>query len=145
MKDASYAVRIGYMGSLNGIVHKGIPVLSHDEIKPYNDKSLKYMIVSGQTFTETSLKCGFMTQHVISVNIVCKYALGSGTKKDSEEIADGVLSRVYPSPGRTGITVSSDFRIWNTRLLGNRTLVDETSDERIITKILTFQHEVEEY
>ena len=145
MKDASYALRVGYMTALGGLEHKSLPVISHDEIKPYNDDSKKYIVVSGQTFTETSLKCGPMSRHLISLNIVCKYALGAGTKRDSEDIGNDVLGRVYPMTGETGVSIDPDFGIWKTNFVSNRTLVEETSDERIITKILTFQHEVEEY
>lgn len=144
MKDASYPLRVGYMTALGGLSFKGQEIVSHDEIKPYDDDSSMYIVVSGQTFDETSLKCGFETEHIISLNIVCKYALGSGTKKDSEDISNEVLSRVYPSTGVTGVSISEGFNIWKTRLVGSRTLVEETSDERIITKILTFQHSISE-
>lgn len=133
------------MEALNGLTYKGTPVIAHDEIKPYNDSSKRYIVLSGQSFTETSIKCGPMSQHLISLNIVCKYVLGSGTKKDVEEIANEILSRVYPSTEETGIVIDGDFGIWKTRMIGNRNLVEETSDERIITKIITFQHEIEEY
>lgn len=139
--DPSYELRVGYMLSLANLTYKGANVPAFDEIRDSGDTSKNYIIVSGQTFTEDSLKCGFATDNAISLNIVTTFAKGTGTKKVSEEIANMIFDRVYPDNGETGIAINN-FHIWKTRLLMNKTLVDETADQRIITKILTFQHNI---
>ncbi|MFD2597524.1 hypothetical protein ACFSQ3_01065 [Sphingobacterium corticis] len=140
MKDASYSLRVAYIKSLEGIFFKDGEVFSYDEIADQEEKN--YIVVSGQSSSETSFKCGFSGDYMITLNIVCKYPIGSGTKKDSEEISNMVLERVYPSISTTGVVISEDFDIWNTRLVTNRTIVDETGSERVITKVLTFQHSI---
>lgn len=139
--DPSYELRVGYILALDNIIYKGALVPAFDEMRDSEDTSKNYIIVSGQTFTEESLKCGFATDNAISLNIVTTFAKGTGTKKVSEEIANMICDRVYPENGATGITINN-FHIWKTRLLMNKTLVDETADQRIITKILTFQHNI---
>ncbi len=139
--DPSFELRSGYIGSLANLMYKGVNVPAFDEIRDSGDVSKNYIIISGQTFTEDSLKCGFATDNAISLNIITTFAKGTGTKKTSEEIANMILDRVYPENGETGITINN-FHIWKTRLLMNKTLIDETADQRIITKILTFQHNI---
>jgi hypothetical protein len=141
MKDASYEIRVGYLNALDNLMIDNEGIISHDEIKPFDDDSMSYIVISGQTFVDSSLKCGFSTDHVISLNIVTKFVLGSGTKKKSEDIAEKVLQRVLLRPGKTAI-ITPSFNIWHTQV-NSRTLVDDT-DERIITKVLTFQHKINE-
>ncbi|MCY4779492.1 hypothetical protein ORI89_07510 [Sphingobacterium sp. UT-1RO-CII-1] len=140
MKDASYEIRVGYIMALEGLKLDNELIISHDEIKPFDDDSMTYIVVSGQTFTDTSAKCGFATDHAISLNIVTKFKLGYGTKKKSEDISNLVLARLIPESGDT-LIVTPNFHIWNTKLTMAKTVVDETT-ERIITKILTFRHEI---
>lgn len=139
--DPSYEVRVGYLVALQNLLYKDVLVPVFDEIRTSTDTSKNYIIISGQTFSEESLKCGFATSNAISLNIVTTFSLGTGSKKTSEEIANLVLERVYPENVETGITINN-FHIWKTRLTMNRTLIDETADQRIITKILTFQHNI---
>jgi len=139
--DPSYEIRVGYVEALDNLVYKSIPVPVFDEIRDSKDISTNYIIISGQTFTEESLKCSFATDNAISLNIVTTFPKGVGTKKVGEDIANMVLDIVYPENGETGIIVNG-FHIWKTRLIMNKTLIDETADQRIITKILTFQHNI---
>lgn len=141
MIDSGYEVRVGYIGKLNGLTYKSKIIRSYDEIADQDDNSQFYIVVSGQSSTDDSLKCGFSSLDLITLNIIGKYSLGSGTKKDVELIASDVMALVYPSPGKTGI-VTPNLNIWDTRLVMNKTLTDETSDKRIFTKLLTFQHRI---
>lgn len=141
MRNVGYELRVGYMTLLSSLSYKGKSVFIYDEIADPDDLSQFYIVVSGQTSTDDSLKCGFSTIDLISFNIIAKYQLGSGTKKDVEMIADSLLGLAIPYPGSTGLSIPS-LNIWDTKKITERDLIDESSSERIITKIITIQHKV---
>lgn len=141
MRNVGYELRVGYMTLLSSLSYKGKSVFVYDEIADPDDLSQFYIVVSGQTSTDDSLKCGFSTIELISFNIIAKYQLGSGTKKDVEMIADSLLGLAIPYPGSTGLSIPS-LNIWDTKKITERDLIDESSSERIITKIITIQHKV---
>lgn len=141
MRNIGYELRVGYMALLSALTYMGKEVIAYDEIADPNDSSQFYIVVSGQTSTDDSLKCGFSTIDLISFNIIAKYPLGSGTKKDVEMIADSLLALAIPSPGATGLNIPS-LNIWDTKMITDRNLIDDSSNERIITKIITIQHRI---
>lgn len=141
MRNVGYELRVGYMTLLSSLSYKGKSVFVYDEIADPDDLSQFYIVVSGQTSTDDSLKCGFSTIDLISFNIIAKYQLGSGTKKDVEMIADSLLGLAIPYLGSTGLSIPS-LNIWDTKKITERDLIDESSSERIITKIITIQHKV---
>ncbi|WP_254526989.1 MULTISPECIES: hypothetical protein [unclassified Sphingobacterium] len=141
MRNVGYELRVGYMTLLSSLSYKDKTVFVYDEIADPDDLSQFYIVVSGQTSTDDSLKCGFSTIDLISFNIIAKYPLGSGTKKDVEMIADSLLGLAIPYPGSTGLSIPS-LNIWDTKKITERDLIGESSSERIITKIITIQHKV---
>ena len=141
MMEAGYEIRVGYMNRLEGLTYKGMAAPAYDEVMSDEVAPRYYLVISGQTSSDDSLKCGFSSIDLITINIIATYSLGSGTKKDVEMIAKDVISRVHPAPGKTSI-VTPNLNIWSTTLITNRTQVEETSDERKIIKMLTFQHKV---
>lgn len=141
MIDTGYEIRVGYMKALSGFAYKGKVLITYDEIADEDDNSQFYFVISGQTSADNSLKCGFSSLDLISLNIVSKYNLGSGTKMDVETIGSVALQLLLPAPGKTGI-ITPNLNIWDSVLITNRNIIDETSSERIITKIITIQHRV---
>lgn len=139
--SSQYEVRVGYINALSGLSHNGVNVQAFDEIMSLGIAPKYYMILSGQSSTDDSKKCGFESIDIISINIISTYALGSGSKKDVEMIAESVKSRIISTPGHTDI-ITPSYHIWDTRLISDKNNIYETSNERKVIKILTFQHRI---
>lgn len=140
LKEISYVLRSAYFAKLEGAISIGgsmIPVF--DAFVP--KQAPNFFIVIKETYdADDSLKCGYASDVHCVLDIITRFQLGEGTSRISEEISGQIKALLVPNT----ITLLPDFKIWNTVNVMNKSLYEETSTGRIIRKILTFKHSIQQ-
>lgn len=143
MKLADKPLRHAYWNLLQGLVYKGNALPIYGENIPDSAPNF-YIALVNQTSTEEFLKCTFSTENHIMVNVVTKYKSGFGNEDDSQDIADLVARRVLIAPGKTGIDLSPDFKIFKSKLVMNKGLRDDTGTQNIMHRYVAFSHTIKQ-
>ena len=133
MKDASYALRVGYFALLDSAL--SVPVY---DAKADNLASGNYVIISEQTNSTDSSKDSFQYEHTITIDVVTRFTGNAATSKTADDIANAISQAVQPTPSTCGLTVTG-FNILTTNR-DSKDLKAQFGTEYIIRKLLTFSH-----
>lgn len=133
MKDASYALRVGYFALLDNVL--SVPVY---DAKADDAASGNYVVLSEQTDATDSSKDSFEYQHTITVDVVTRFKGNAATSKTADDIANAISQAVQPTPGTCGVTVTGFNILTTTR--SSKDLKAQFGTEYIIRKLLTFSH-----
>jgi hypothetical protein len=149
MKDASTAIRDAYLTALADIMVNSelVPVYDtqvNDTIAPYTRRNppKNYIILSNQTFTDRSPKCGFQTNQTMQVMCMTTFPAYSGNRSLSEQINSIVCQRVMVDR-QTDLALVG-FSNLETRVDLSRNQEEFTKDQNIFSKITIFSHIIQE-
>lgn len=137
MKDASYALRVGYFTLLDSVL--SVPVY---DAKADDSASGNYVVISSQSSVSDSSKDSFQYEHSITVDVVTRFQGNAATSKTADDIANAISDAIQPTPSTSGLTVTGFVVLTTNRDV--KEIKGQFGTEYIIRKILTFSHLMKE-
>lgn len=137
MKDASYALRVGYFTLLDSVL--SVPVY---DAKADDSASGNYVVISSQSSVSDSSKDSFQYEHSITVDVVTQFQGNAATSKTADDIANAISDAIQPTPSTSGLTVTGFVVLTTNRDV--KEIKGQFGTEYIIRKILTFSHLIKE-
>lgn len=137
MKDASYALRVGYFTLLDSVL--SVPVY---DAKADDSASGNYVVISSQSSVSDSSKDSFQYEHSITVDVVTRFQGNAATSKTADDIANAISDAIQPTPSTSGLTVTGFVVLTTNRDV--KEIKGQFGTEYIIRKILTFSHLIKE-
>lgn len=137
MKDASYALRVGYFTPLDSVL--SVPVY---DAKADDSASGNYVVISSQSSVSDSSKDSFQYEHSITVDVVTRFQGNAATSKTADDIANAISDAIQPTPSTSGLTVTGFVVLTTNRDV--KEIKGQFGTEYIIRKILTFSHLIKE-
>jgi len=141
MRDINKELRKAYFTALSGITNGGAPVPVYYMKLPTSVDALNYIVYRGLTSNDVSTKNSFDSDTGVVVEI---HTYTDGTNNNgnaSDEIADQVLQRIYPSPQSTLAVAGT--------VVSNTTVQDDTTQDftdsanrSYISRFITFIHRI---
>lgn len=113
MKDASYALRVGYFTLLDSVL--SVPVY---DAKADDSASGNYVVISSQSSVSDSSKDSFQYEHSITVDVVTRFQGNAATSKTADDIANAISDAIQPTPSTSGLTVTG-FVVLTLRCAGS--------------------------
>lgn len=137
MKDASYALRVGYFTLSDSVL--SVPVY---DAKADDSASGNYVVISSQSSVSDSSKDSFQYEHSITVDVVTRFQGNAATSKTADDIANAISDAIQPTPSTSGLTVTGFVVLTTNRDV--KEIKGQFGTEYIIRKILTFSHLIKE-
>lgn len=145
MNDVGTIIRKAYYDALNNnILVPGspsvyVPIVDEKLDSQITDADL-YMLVGAQTETPYANKTIFMTTVELTIRIVNRRK-ATNSKTLVEQVADNMLSILFPSKGHNGLTVSAPFKLISAVMSSPATYdFQKLEDGWQISKVLSFKN-----
>jgi hypothetical protein len=137
MRDCDKILRYAVAQALNGTVDVGGVIPVFDEAKSVSSTATKYILLSTQTQLNNNTQDSFMTDCTLDVEVCVR--TGASVSKDTlDDIANAVLTILFPTPISDGIASPSMAQITNFQFERSITrTVEITSTESLVRKIIT--------
>lgn len=150
MLEVSHHIRASYLTALASLKVGAISIPVHDEQLPAGvspasiNGGLAYVLILDQTETPTDFnKCGYIQSCSITLDVVTKFAKGSGGKLTSELISNEIQKIVLPFASN-GLTINSQFKIISVSKELSQGLVENTDTETAYRKIIIYTNKINE-
>ena len=139
LKEIGYELREAYLGRLDGAVFvNGVAIPFFDVFVP-NVIPDWFVVITDSYYADDSLKCGYGGDVHTTMDIVTRFRVGEGTSKIAELISGQIKGLLVPNT-----LVLPNFNIMNTINVMDKKINEETNTGRIIRKILTFKHTIQQ-
>jgi len=142
VKDITLPLRIGYGALLNNLTVEGNAIEVFDMMAP-KGANPPYVVIAGIGSFANNTKSSFGDEVVVDLLIYSRYDGDFGGREETDLIANEMLQRIIPSPGKSGVSASG-FNVYMAKKTDSQDETDYTSTGRKYRKRVTIEHLVEE-
>lgn len=146
MNDTAGAIRKAYFEALNNMVANpdggvtAIPVVDEKLDLNITEHDL-YILISGQAGTPRDVKNMWVKEEDINITVVNRRK-ATNSKLLIENIADQILTIIFPTRTTNGLSIESPFKLTYARLINDQTNFEKLQDGWQVSKSLIFKNHI---
>ncbi len=142
MKNVTKPLTTGYFNLLNNMVVDGKTVTFHYLKAPFPTVG-PYILMNGLYTVNKNTRSSFCGETTVSLIIYTEFDGDYGSMDLADLIADEVLERVIPEPGKTNI-VAQGFNVKGGRMIGMRDYETSSDTKSTYEKRISIEHLIDQ-
>lgn len=143
LKDIGYQLRVEYVAKLASLKYNGVKVPVYDSFVP--DKAPNYFVViKDHTEADDSLKQGFNTDVHVTLDIVTRFAPGTGSSAISDAISGSINAVICTNNYSLRLNLLPDFNVMNSIRTMSKPIIEQSKTYNIIRKVNIYKHVIQQ-
>lgn len=144
LKDTTYPLRVALRAKLNNVVkYNNVAVPFYDSLVP-DAAPDNFVVIKDQNEADSSLKCGFHTDVHVTLDIVTRFPVGTGSGTIRDAISTSINTLLCSTDSSKRINLKPDFNVYTTVRTLSRNIEEVEKTSNVFRKVNIYHFKIQQ-